>query len=91
MLILFDEATPLPLRPFLKGHLVRTTFQQGWAGLTNGSLIEVAEQAGFQLLLTTIEISGINKILRHAGSPSSSSLGNNGPRFVLTSTKLCRL
>jgi hypothetical protein len=53
MLILFDQATPVPLRPYLKGHVVRTAAQQGWDRLRNGDLIGAAEAAGFNMLLTT--------------------------------------
>ena len=53
MLILFDQATPVPLRSFLKGHTVRTAAQQGWDRLRNGDLLNAAEAAGFQMLLTT--------------------------------------
>jgi hypothetical protein len=30
MLILFDQATPVPIRPYLEGHTVLTAAQQGW-------------------------------------------------------------
>jgi hypothetical protein len=53
MRILFDQATPVPIRPYLIGHIVRTAFQQGWDRLENGDLLNAAEQAGFDLLLTT--------------------------------------
>jgi hypothetical protein len=53
MLILFDQATPVPIRPFLKGHTVKTAAQQGWDKLKNGELLKVAQEAGFDLLLTT--------------------------------------
>jgi hypothetical protein len=53
MLILFDQATPGPMRSYLKGHLVRTAAQQGWERLRNGELLNVAEEAGFEMLLTT--------------------------------------
>ena len=53
MRILFDQATPVPLRPYLKGHVVRTAAQQGWDRLRNGDLIGAAEAAGFNMLLTT--------------------------------------
>jgi hypothetical protein len=29
MLIIFDQATPVPIRPYLEGHAVRTAAQQG--------------------------------------------------------------
>jgi hypothetical protein len=53
MLILFDQATPVPIRPFLEGHVVRTAAQQGWDKLRNGDLLTAAEEAGFDILLTT--------------------------------------
>lgn len=53
MRILFDQATPVPLRSFLLGHLVSTVAQQGWATLRNGELLTMAEEAGFDVLLTT--------------------------------------
>src|SRR5258708_36471737 len=53
MLVLFDQGTPVPIRPFLQGNTVRTAAQQGWSKLTNGALLDVAEAAGFELLLTT--------------------------------------
>jgi hypothetical protein len=53
MRVLFDQATPLPIRPYLVGHSVRTAAQQGWATLRNGDLLVVAEEAGFVILLTT--------------------------------------
>ena len=53
MRVLFDQATPLPIGPYLVGHSVRTAAQQGWATLGNGDLLRVAEEAGFDVLLTT--------------------------------------
>ena len=53
MRILFDQATPVPIRPFLKGHTVRTAAQEGWDRLSNGELLNVAAAAGFDVLLTT--------------------------------------
>ena len=51
--MLFDQATPVPIRPYLEGHTVSTAFQQGWDKLKNGELLAAAEQAGFDLFLTT--------------------------------------
>jgi predicted metal-dependent phosphoesterase TrpH len=53
MPIIFDQATPVPIRPFLEGHTVRTAAQQGWDRLRNGDLLNAAEEAGFDILLTT--------------------------------------
>jgi hypothetical protein len=51
--ILFDQATPVPIRPYLAGHTVSTAFRQGWDKLRNGELLAAAEQSGFDLFLTT--------------------------------------
>ena len=53
MRIIFDQATPVPIRPYLEGHTVCTAAQQGWDKLRNGELLTAAEAAGFDLLLTT--------------------------------------
>jgi hypothetical protein len=53
MRVLFDQATPLPIRDYLDQHEVRTASQQGWATLKNGELLMAAEAAGFEVLLTT--------------------------------------
>jgi len=53
MRILFDQATPVPIRPYLERHTVRTAAQQGWDRLRNGDLMTAAEAAEFDVLLTT--------------------------------------
>jgi hypothetical protein len=53
MRILFDQGTPVPLRRFLSGHDVATAYERGWSDVTNGDLIRLAEQEGFELLITT--------------------------------------
>ncbi len=53
MLILFDHGTPAPLRRFLASHSVVTAFELGWATLKNGVLLQSAELAGYELLITT--------------------------------------
>jgi len=50
--ILFDANTPAPLARFLRGHEVVRADELGWQGLENGALLDAAEQAGFDLLLT---------------------------------------
>jgi hypothetical protein len=52
MLVLFDQGIPVPIRSFLIGHTVETAAQRGWDKLKNGELIEVAEGAGFEVLVT---------------------------------------
>ena len=53
MRVLFDQGTPVPLRAVLAHHLVETAYERGWQSLTNGELLQAAEAAGFELLVTT--------------------------------------
>ncbi len=53
MKILFDQGVPKPLQAHLAGHEVRRAFQLGWANKKNGELLALAEQAGFEVLVTT--------------------------------------
>jgi hypothetical protein len=50
--VLLDEQLPRQLAPYLTGHDVRTTQQQGWAGLKNGELLKQARAAGFEVFVT---------------------------------------
>lgn len=43
----------VPIRPFLTGHTVTTAAHEGWSELQNGDLLDAAEAAGFDVLLTT--------------------------------------
>ena len=52
MRILFDHGTPAPLIPFLAGHTITKAKDAGWDRLTNGELLEAAEEAGFEVLAT---------------------------------------
>jgi hypothetical protein len=53
MLVLFDQGTPIGIRQCLHKHIVRTATEQGWGTLLNGELLHAAEEAGFDVLLTT--------------------------------------
>jgi hypothetical protein len=53
MRVLFDQATPVPIRPHLKGHDVHTAAQRGWDTLKNGELLAAAEADAFDVVLTT--------------------------------------
>ena len=53
MRILFDQGTSVPLRRSLTGHDVATAYELGWSTVTNGDLIRLAEQEGYELLITT--------------------------------------
>ena len=52
MKVLFDANTPAPLSWFLRGHDVVRADELGWQGLENGALLDKAEEANFDLLVT---------------------------------------
>ena len=53
MRILFDNGTPRQLRRNLFGHEVGTARERGWDTLANGDLLDQAEEAGYEILITT--------------------------------------
>ena len=53
MRILLDNCTPRPLRRYLAEHQVDTAGDRGWQQLRNGTLLQTAEDAGYEVLLTT--------------------------------------
>jgi hypothetical protein len=53
MKILFDNGTPRPIAARLTGHEVTFARQIGWHELGNGDLIQQAEEAGYEVLLST--------------------------------------
>lgn len=53
MKILFDNGTPKPIARSLTGHEVTFVRQIGWQELENGDLIQRAEDAGYDVLLST--------------------------------------
>jgi hypothetical protein len=53
MLILFDHGTPKGLIRALAGHTIITAQARGWDKLNNGALLDAAEEAAVDLLLTT--------------------------------------
>lgn len=75
MRVLFDQGTPVPLRPFLQHHEVSTAYELGWSTLTNGELIQRAERAGYEVLVTT------DSNLRH-----HQNLANSRLAFVVLGT-----
>jgi hypothetical protein len=52
VLILLDNNAPRGLVRALAGHTVTEARERGWATLKNGELLSVAEQAGFDVLVT---------------------------------------
>jgi Domain of unknown function (DUF5615) len=53
MRILFDHGTPRGIASSLQGHTVKEAKAQGWDTFTNGELLKAAEDAGFDVLVTT--------------------------------------
>jgi hypothetical protein len=53
MRVLLDQGTPVAVRRSRREHTVKTARGQGWSTLANGDLLRVAEEAGFDVLLTT--------------------------------------
>src|SRR6187200_3003734 len=53
MLVLFDNGTPRTLARSLPNHTVKEARAQGWEELENGALLNAAEAAGFDIIVTT--------------------------------------
>jgi len=53
VLVLFDHGTPKGLAGALPGHTIHTAQARGWDTLSNGALLNAAEESAFDLLLTT--------------------------------------
>jgi hypothetical protein len=53
MRILFDHGAPAPLIPLFIGHTVTKAKDAGWDRLANGALLDAAEAAGFETMVTT--------------------------------------
>jgi hypothetical protein len=53
MLILFDHGTPRELIRAFSEHTVMTEQSKGWDRLSNGALLNAAEESGIDLLLST--------------------------------------
>lgn len=53
MRVLFDQGTPVPLRLAIKRHFVITAYENDWSTLKNGELLQAAELAGFEVMVTT--------------------------------------
>ena len=53
MLVLFDHGTPKGLIRLLPEHAVHTAHARRWDTLNNGALLKAAEEAGFDVIVTT--------------------------------------
>ena len=52
MKVLLDECIPRKFKRSLPGHECETVPEAGFAGKTNGELISIAEESGFEVLVT---------------------------------------
>lgn len=59
MLVLLDTSVPRGIISALKGHTVTESRALGWDELKNGDLLDAAESAGFEVLITN------DKNIRH--------------------------
>lgn len=69
MKLLFDQGTPAPLRKHLPEHSVDTLAEKGWSGKDNGALLDLAEQEGYEVLVTT------DQSLRHQQNLTGRRMG----------------
>ena len=53
MRVLFDHGTPSGIAGSLSAHEVTEAIERRWDRISNGELLNVAEAAGFDVLLTT--------------------------------------
>jgi hypothetical protein len=51
MRVSLDECVPVQVRSALVGHDVSTVQEMGWGGLSNGELLQRAEDDGFDLFI----------------------------------------
>jgi hypothetical protein len=81
MRILLDENIPRGLRRILHGHDVRTASEMGWASIANGQLLDEAEKAGFEALVTSDQNFVFQQNLAERISPSSSFPPTGGQQY----------
>jgi hypothetical protein len=53
MNVLLDECTPRVVKKMTGGHTIRTAQEMGWGGYKNGDLLTAAEDAQFDVFITT--------------------------------------
>lgn len=69
MRVLLDEQLPVDLAKNLAEHDVRSVKDEDWKGLSNGELLARAEDAGFQVFVTS------DRNLQHQQDLSRTTLG----------------
>jgi hypothetical protein len=67
MRILLDECVPKPLKREFSNYDIRTVVQMGWSGKKNGELLQLMNQGGFTILLTTDQNLRYQQNLQQAG------------------------
>jgi hypothetical protein len=78
MKILFDNGVPRPIARCLTGHEITYARRIGWHELGNGELIRRAEDAGYEVLLSTDKNIRYQQNLQAGKSRSSFSETSNG-------------
>jgi len=74
--ILFDKNVPVGVRGFLRKHEVRTIVEMQWPDqLDNGELLRMAEEAGFDVMVTSDQ--NIRYQLKLSGKLALIVLGSN--------------
>ena len=68
MKILLDECVPIQVRDALPGYEVHSATDQQWRGLSNGELLRLAAQQGFDLFIVA------DKNMRYQQNLSSRSI-----------------
>ena len=90
MRILFDQGTPVPLRPLLRGHGVDTAYERGWSTLANGDLLNAAEAASYEIFITTDQKIPHQQSSRAVDSPFSCCPPQRGRRSSVTPPRASR-
>lgn len=67
MRVLLDESLPRQLSRHLTGHEVFTVHSQGWSGSTNGELLRLAANQGYDVFLTADQGIEFQQNLRNYG------------------------
>lgn len=78
MKILLDECVPVQVRNALVGHEVSTAPEVGWSGISNGELLQRAEQNGFDLFIVADKNLGYQQNLKD--SPRAPALLGTGEK-----------
>ena len=90
MKILLDECVPVQVRNALSGHDVTSVQRMGWSGLSNGELLSLAEDAGFELFVVADKTSVISKTSQIDESRFWNSGPIIGPHWNNTSQEFAR-